>query len=918
MSVSTSALRCRHGKCWRHDLEPPFQKKFELARHEKIHHPCTRRCEICAMYPHEGPYRPGRKRANIESAIRNVAKIKASEEQVKKRKLSQGFASGTSDGKSPGKSCSTGGKSPGKSCSTGGKSSLKSSTPGRFSSESTLFGSLSESPSSSNLLPAETGSSLMSPQSAMTIVFAFIDYFRDCLFYLAREISEKDSGYESLMPANQFYHFVSTVCPGLFEFQLLMLAPETTYGKAKIFSNLNFGDHRPITEPVMVPRRTPRQDAGWRKQLQYVVIKTLNNCSFRQVKKLVGVCRSRLVSSLVLFRRSLNAELKDLSVFAWAKGVSQPLCNMYYHMGLGVSYSTLIREREKRASVAAGTENWKLLTEEMVKKNSFLTLKFDNFTHVIGGSLFSSKGLYKCQELITVAGKVAQVPFIIPVMPQLRDKTVELRDFDNVLNEGDLVAFVEKCSGMYEVQKYRWRADKVSSTVVKEGHSGGRLEHLVALDALKLSTNKAVDYPVLLQFFLDKIEAVNPGYATTNIIPLCVDIQCYEILEKLFCRLPRNHRFQVFFPVNDFFHVHKQYIKGVFESYHKLFFAPACRVMLPSGHAEVFVSPSLAHMIHICTIIQVAYNSDSGLLRRKLRKLGSPDSPKRHDVYVSSLVTLLEEHIPRIVFGFRNVEGETADVDKYMEELVYYIGYFNHTRHSTYARNCLLFLARLLHLKKCGHSFWKAFCRNLDLFTTEDLENLHSQLSLFMARIGDRADDDAIQERFRLLPEVKRLETLVNRVYGGKETRPNKRHSRKKVPEDCEEVKKCYSYLFDVLSQLEEHEASIISKVVNLNNTEDFAETVEKVECFQDDCYFFFEHHLAPTVISSAHLPMGNIAKSLKSNIFRLKSWLTGRKVTYCSCRSGCATNSCRCRKSETQCRYSCKCNHFLCINKKT
>ena len=142
---------------------------------------------------------------------------------------------------------------------------------------------------------------------------------------------------------------------------------------------------------------------------------------------------------------------------------------------------------------------------------------------------------------------------------------------------------------------------------------------------------------------------------------MCIDVQCYEYIEKLLHSLPQDHRFQVIFPTNDFFHVVKQYASSVFLKYHKLFFVPVCDAIFPPNHRDVFESPSLSQVMHICNIINIAYNSHSGVCSEKLRSLAM----KRYlDIYVSALIALLEEHnIPRIVFGFQNVENEMANVD---------------------------------------------------------------------------------------------------------------------------------------------------------------------------------------------------------------------------------------------------------------
>ena len=102
-----------------------------------------------------------------------------------------------------------------------------------------------------------------------------------------------------------------------------------------------------------------------------------------------------------------------------------------------------------------------------------------------------------------------------------------------------------------------------------------------------------------------------------------------------------------------------------------------CRVLFPIGHKDVFQKISLSEVMHLCTIVHVAYNRHGGLLRKKLRSLASLRSKKCHDPYVCSLSSLLESHVPRIVFGFRNVENQTANADVSIVYLCYVVHFSN-------------------------------------------------------------------------------------------------------------------------------------------------------------------------------------------------------------------------------------------------
>ena len=232
-----------------------------------------------------------------------------------------------------------------------------------------------------------------------------------------------------------------------------------------------------------------------------------------------------------------------------------------------------------------------------------------------------------------------------------------------------------------------------------------------------------------------------------------------------------------------------------------------------------------------------------------------------------------------------------------------------------YLRNCLLFLSRLLYIKHNGHPFWEAFKENIEVFSTEDLENMHSQLSLLMSRMSDKSNDKAIQERWRLLGETRGIEQRVNNIYRTNEQRPDKRRSGKVIPKDSPEVNKAYAYIFDVLSLLEEHNSTTQEQIADLNNG--MIETIEDLECFgiQDQLYCI-HHPLAPVPITSGQVPLANIAEYVRYDIANLASWVTGTQSMTCGCQSGCSTNNCRCRSSQISCGHACKCEKLMCINK--
>lgn len=146
------------------------------------------------------------------------------------------------------------------------------------------------------------------------------------------------------------------------------------------------------------------------------------------------------------------------------------------------------------------------------------------------------------------------------------------------------------------------RANQINPIIAIEGSSCGRQKNLRALDALKLRTGQASDYPTLLDTLLKKLEDAEPGYTTTNVIPLCIDIKCYDFVEKLLVRKHKNHSFQVFFPVNDPFHIYKTYAESVFENYHALFFHPICAAIFPASQTKgVFQNIQLSQVtLYMC------------------------------------------------------------------------------------------------------------------------------------------------------------------------------------------------------------------------------------------------------------------------------------------------------------------------------
>ena len=216
------------------------------------------------------------------------------------------------------------------------------------------------------------------------------------------------------------------------------------YGTASNFSNLDFANHQIVETPMLLSRRCPHPTRDtFEKCLQYKVIETLRLLSFKQVERMVSVCRSQLQTDMHMLRRTLNAEMKDITLFGWAKGMSKPVCSLLHNAGMAISYRQLTREQHKRAKKAKH-QNWKDAIQATIDMKTFAVFKVDNFTHIIRANLFSSEhGSYKLQELITCACKIAEVPFLIPVRDRRRG--VEIRDFDNIVDEAQLLSFFQDC-----------------------------------------------------------------------------------------------------------------------------------------------------------------------------------------------------------------------------------------------------------------------------------------------------------------------------------------------------------------------------------------------------------------------------------------------------------------------------------------
>jgi len=570
-------MQCRHPGCYRHAGQRRFPNNYRRKLHERTRHDdCRSSCVMCKKYPHTGiATNTSNRRPRKQSAMNNTEKLAAQQREQKKKKKKTN-AVRTQKRKSVVTSKKRRYTSNKKRRFTA-SSKKRKSTASSKKTKSTASSKKKRSTASSKLTKQTMPQTLTTSQTqacntppTSSFIFTYIKYYRQRLLKIGKELESSGS---PLMSPNNFHNFIDSVCPGFFEQKLLQLAPHMAYSSATNFSNLDFANHYSIETPILVPRRCPHPTTDtFQKCLHYKVIETLHLLSFQQVVRMVSVCRSQIMADLNAMKRTWNSELKAITLFAWAKGISKTICKWLYMAGLTVSNPTLVRERHERAKKAKD-RNWKDALKKAIDQKTFLVFKVDNFTHILQANLFSSQhGSYKLQECITCACKVAVVPFSIPVREQSRHRTVEIRNFDDFINEKQLLEFLQVSCTREKRRKYQLRASDVNPIIAKEGSSCGRLKNLIPLEAFNLSTNQAKDYHTLLDKILKRIEKAMKDYTINNVIAMCVDVQCYEFIEKLLAMLSRNHRFQVIFPTNDFFHVVKQYATSVFKNYHKLFF----------------------------------------------------------------------------------------------------------------------------------------------------------------------------------------------------------------------------------------------------------------------------------------------------------------------------------------------------------
>lgn len=172
------------------------------------------------------------------------------------------------------------------------------------------------------------------------------------------------------------------------------------------YSNLDPTGHCSLQQPVPPPRqRAPAKKLwldGANADAVMCYYELFRYSSFSSMGNTYTLIRHFITAAMQAHNRLASEEQRMLSVFAWAKGASDPLISLLRLFGVTIGKSALNDERhalaeEGRVSLAERIDE--LLTSD--RGRGVLILKFDNFTHVFGKRYFNSLGSYRMQEIVT-------------------------------------------------------------------------------------------------------------------------------------------------------------------------------------------------------------------------------------------------------------------------------------------------------------------------------------------------------------------------------------------------------------------------------------------------------------------------------------------------------------------------------------
>ena len=489
---------------------------------------------------------------------------------------------------------------------------------------------------------------------------------------------------------------------------------------------------------------------------------------------------------------------------------------------------------------------------------------------------------------------------------------------------------------------------RAHTEILLGGTHGGSLRSVHPLEALKLSSNNASDCLEVLKTLVDAL----PPIMRTDIIPVAVDVQMYDHLEKELYATRHGQTtgstdLSRVLLMNDMWHVYKEYALVVWRVYHQPFIVELCHAFMPPSSNDVFPKPSLQQAVHAFAMMNAAYNRQlpdgthhttvrSWLIDRmgELQQQGKGVylhgsvlfflahlCARAADVYMHALYALFEQHIPLVLNFWQPFSANTGQdvdaagfeptgADELLARLPFIAAFFRLHDVHVYVRTVLLTVSRLLHLREKHRKLYNLYSVNMFDFLTEDLEVFHSQLSRLLSRMNDRASNDSVVACFHTLPAAQATSDNFTRDYNCSEHAKNKRRLEKEVDKDMEEVVALQAYLADLLRQL-----SILgTDSVGMVNVDKLSGVVPSKMANRTVTY---EHELLRKPVACNLLRLTHEGFSdLRKAVWSVKRQVARKVGGVCRCAGDCGGPACGCMRAGRRCSDGCECADCACKNK--
>jgi len=216
----------------------------------------------------------------------------------------------------------------------------------------------------------------------------------------------------------------------------------------------------------------------------------------------------------------------------------------------------------------------------------------------------------------------------------------------------------------------------------------------------------------------------------------------------------------------------QHYVKLLHKDAHPIFLDGLISSFKGRGKGSIFPDPSsLSACVFHLNIASAAYRLNGGVARNKLIDLFTGDGAG--DPLVHYLYAFFESHNPVGLTYWRAIEEN--DGDELLHRLLHMAHWFHVNKVDRYARSTLFFVQHLLSLRDRLPNVYAAFTAELKSFSCEDIENMHSALSRYVARLRESYDDKWVAMIVQSLDVMRDINDEVRSAYGISESESTSR-----------------------------------------------------------------------------------------------------------------------------------------------